>query len=173
MLAIDDVDLYDAAARAVGRGGRVVGLSPRPEVLARIQQRLDASGLARRATLRQAALARTRGHLHTAWTPPDQEAPGFEADLLTIDDAAADLEDRVFRVLALDLHGGVLEAIEGLGAARPEVILVTLDPAVLMRTGLAPAVIIDRLARQGYRAADLARDAPLRTIVAVRHDAPV
>lgn len=171
------------AARSVGVTGMVVGVEPQPRALARSRRNLAANQVDGRTLLLPAALGDGPGRVHMAWAPPDNPGAaslfdagdGFDVDVTTIAKVAGDLGTRRFRLLLLDVQGYEYAALQGLGSARPEVMVVEIDAPFLERAGVTADRISGLLRDLGYTLHDLRgrtttdplSDLPERNLVAV------
>lgn len=151
------------AARAVGSTGRVIGVEPQPAARRRAADNLELNALANRVEIVDAALGAHDGQAKMAWA--DSANPGaaslfdtgdgFVAHVRPIADIVLERRISAVRLLLLDVQGYESFALAGLGALRPDIVAVEVDPPFLAKAGVTPEALAAQLAELGYALHDL------------------
>lgn len=173
------------AARAVGTGGKIIGVEPQPSALLQAANNLRLNGLERQVTLLSAALGPNDQLLPMAWSQPSNpgaaslldKGEGFAVSVIPLSRVLANLCPQAPRLLLLDIQGFEAQALAGIGPVRqPEILIVEVDPEFTVRAGIPAADIFQLIRGLGYSLRDIhgaevdspAHDLPERNLVAVK-----
>jgi FkbM family methyltransferase len=152
------------AARRVGRVGSAIGVDPQPGSVERALQNAALNGIGEQ--LKVAAMALDR-HSGTVWLdlPPEENSGAASilaggpdkvmAGSLRFDELVAKCGLSRVRLFLLDVEGYELNVLRGLGAVRPEIIVVESHAPSQRRAGHTQAELMRELESLGYRLTDL------------------
>lgn len=153
------------AARAVGPGGRVIGVEPQPGALLRAAENITLNQLTSNVTLISAALGDQAQWIHMAWAAMDnsgaaslfdESKEGLTVFITRMQDLLQLLHIESVRLLVLDVQGFELRALNGLnGGPMPDLIVMEVDPSFILRAGHTPAKLLGKLSALGYDLFDL------------------
>lgn len=147
------------AARAVGPGGRVIGIEPQPAALLRTYDNLARNGLAERVQLVSGAFGCNERFCHMAWSRPDNRGAasvydagtGFLTRISTVAHVLSELGGPRPRVLLLDVQGCEVEALDGIESGpHPDILIVELVEEYLQMAGTTGVQMMDRMTSLGY-----------------------
>lgn len=157
------------AARVVGPGGRVIAIEPAPVVAAALRATISANGLDALVRVEQVAAGAERGlatlsvtsncrqsTLLPAVLPPGTQASTVVTDVVTLDEMLGDIVPDVVKISVGGWELKVLDGMQALLAAHPDIILVMeFDPAHIRSTGLSAAGWVDRMGSAGMRICEI------------------
>jgi FkbM family methyltransferase len=152
------------AALAVGASGRVIGCEPQPAALLRARQNIAINGISDdRLRLVAVALGNDRGLARMPWPPADNpgqasffhDGPGFTVPLLTLAEVAQSLGLGRIRLLLLDVQGYEVKALQGLGALRPEIVILEDSEEYCAKSGQPREALYQLVRGLGYALFDI------------------
>jgi FkbM family methyltransferase len=157
------------AARVVGPGGRVIAIEPAPVVAAALRATISANGLESLVRAEEVAAGAERGlgtlsvtsncrlsTLLPAVLPPGAQASTVVTEVVPLDEILGDVVPDVVKISVGGWELKVLDGMQGLLAAHPDIILVMeFDPAHIRSTGLSAAGWVDRMGSAGMRISEI------------------
>jgi FkbM family methyltransferase len=157
------------AARVVGSGGRVIAIEPAPVVAAALRATISANGLESLVRAEEVAAGAERGlgtlsvtsncrlsTLLPAVLPPGAQASTVVTEVVTLDEFLGDIVPDVVKISVGGWELKVLDGMQGLLAAHPDIVLVMeFDPAHIRSTGLSAAGWVDRMGSAGMRISEI------------------
>jgi FkbM family methyltransferase len=153
------------AARVAGPGGRVIAIEPAPVAAAALRATVSANGLEALVQVEEVAAGAERGlgtlsvmpncrlsTLLPAVLPPGAQASTVVANVVPLDELLAEIVPDVVKISVGGWELKVLEGMQGLLSAHPEIVLVMeFDPSHIRSTGLSAAGWVDRMGTAGMR----------------------
>jgi len=153
------------AARVAGPGGKVIAIEPAPVAAAALRATVRANGLEALVQVEEVAAGAERGlgtlsvmpncrlsTLLPAVLPPGAQASTVVANVVPLDELLAETVPDVVKISVGGWELKVLEGMQGLLSAHPEIVLVMeFDPAHIRSTGLSAAGWVDRMGAAGMR----------------------
>jgi len=153
------------AARVAGPGGKVIAIEPAPAAAAALRATVSANGLEALVQVEEVAAGAERGlgtlsvmpncrlsTLLPAVLPPGAQASTVVANVVPLDELLAETVPDVVKISVGGWELKVLEGMQGLLAAHPEIVLVMeFDPSHIRSTGLSAAGWVDRMGTAGMR----------------------
>jgi FkbM family methyltransferase len=157
------------AARVAGPGGKVIAIEPAPVAAAALRATVSANGLEALVQVEEVAAGAERGlgtlsvtsncrlsTLLSAVLPPGVSASTVVTEVVTLDEILGDIVPDVVKISVGGWELKVLDGMQGLLAAHPDVILVMeFDPAHIRSTGLSAAGWVDRMGSAGMRISEI------------------
>jgi FkbM family methyltransferase len=153
-----------AAAKAVGAGGRVIGVEPQPAALLRARANIDLNGVAGSVLLVAAAVGHVEDLTPMSWSSEENtgaaslldSGPGFVVPLLQLSTVIEKLCPGGLHLMLLDVQGYEVPALKGLARSPlPDLLIVEDGAEWLEKAGSSRKDLYHQVRAMGYELRDL------------------